>query len=210
VGRVCSGAVLGALIGFASCSTSGADETSATSTTGGTAEVDPSTSSTTNLTTPTTGISDSVGPDGTTTDAGAGSTSGGSEATSAPAGSSSSGGSTGPMCPNAPDDGSYTTCVQGFFCPGGGSCLEDAAGTFQVCTRGCFDVCNCWPTPDGDHTAAVACRDDVLASGSLTCVLDCSNGETCPTDSWCHPQLEVCVFDTPSGGSSTGGSTGAE
>jgi hypothetical protein len=209
VGRTAKGVLLGAWLSAAACSTSNADDGGALgpASTGSSADADASTSSTTNLTTPTTGISASAGPPDTTTGDGSSST-GGSESTAVAGTSTDSGQSTGPMCPDPPTEGSYTQCIQGFFCPGGGTCLQGPGGSFQVCTRGCFDVCNCWPKPDDESTAVPACRDDVLASGALTCVLDCSGGATCPAGGYCQTQFDVCVFDPPAEGSSSGDPTG--
>ena len=164
-------------------------------------------SRTTSISATATPTSSSTGEDGSSSDSGttvifASSSTGNGSNVSAPGSTS-----TGEMCPDAPEDGTYSTCLSGFFCSGGGSCLEDEAETFQVCTRGCIDVCNCWPTPEGEHTATVACRDDVLVNMSNTCVLDCTGGATCPEGMICLDGLSVCVFDPPVGTTST--STGA-
>ena len=198
-----------AIVVVAACSSSEADGGGTTMVAASTGNLDTGTSTTQDPTTPTTSISASEGDPTTTSESSSSSTGeGGSDSTSLSGGSSSGDGTTGAeMCKDLPTEGDYTECVQGFFCAGGGSCLEDEAQTFQVCTRGCVDECNCWATPEGDHTAVPACRDDILANGALTCVLDCSAGETCPTDMYCLAQFNICVFDPNATGTSSGTET---
>jgi hypothetical protein len=77
-------------------------------------------------------------------------------------------------------------------------CVSDSQDTptIAVCARRCTDVCDCWAAPS-DGTAAVACVT-LDQSGDDTCVLDCSNGEACPTGMTCSNiggDVELCMFD---------------
>lgn len=116
---------------------------------------------------------------------------------------------TGPECFNPPFGGEYQEC-NGSFCPGGGECLTDEFESYEVCTRGCFDVCDCWPW-EGGGPAELRCRDD-FGEFSGRCVLDCSESLECPSGMFCVPDILVCAFppsDPPGASSSgSGGSSG--
>jgi hypothetical protein len=77
-------------------------------------------------------------------------------------------------------------------------CVSDSqdSPTIAVCARRCTEVCDCWGAP-ADGTAAVACVT-LDQSGDNTCVLDCTNGETCPTGMSCSNiggDVDLCMFD---------------
>lgn len=69
------------------------------------------------------------------------------------------------------------------------------APSIAVCARRCTDVCDCW-APPGDGTAPVAC-EVIDQSGDSTCVLDCSDGQTCPTGMTCNAfgGVGLCMFN---------------
>ena len=77
-------------------------------------------------------------------------------------------------------------------------CISDGSQTLGVCSRGCEDLCDCWAAPDSG-TAPVVCRSIVAGDPSQSCVLECSNGETCPDGMVCNEltdSLQICVFQT--------------
>jgi hypothetical protein len=77
-------------------------------------------------------------------------------------------------------------------------CVSDSQDTptIAVCARRCTDVCDCWGAPS-DGTASVACVT-LDQSGDNTCVLDCTNGATCPAGMSCSNiggAVDLCMFD---------------
>ena len=69
------------------------------------------------------------------------------------------------------------------------------APSIAVCARRCTDVCDCWAAPaDGD--APVACMA-IDQSGDNTCVLDCSDGQSCPAGMTCNAfgGVGLCMFN---------------
>lgn len=108
------------------------------------------------------------------------------------------------------------------------SCLANSTTdpAWGTCILPCEDRCDCWAAADG-ASAEPACAP-VLAGGETACVLDCSDGQTCPDGMNCVALTGVqslCAFDnedfdptggtdstTTSGDDTTGGdsSTGAD
>ena len=135
-----------------------------------------------------------------------------SSTTSATDSDSSTGtaGTTGPACPTPqPMDGTYGECnSEMWVCAGDGFCLQDTNETeFGVCSRGCADVCDCWPQPaTGD--ASPKCDTELSQGSKGICVLDCSGGVSCPTGMMCESNNEIFVFPDASGGTSTSTGTG--
>jgi hypothetical protein len=89
----------------------------------------------------------------------------------------------------------YGDCVnpQNASCENMGICLVDdpAGATFGACAEPCADETECTASPGGD--AVVSCQ--AFGDTSL-CVLDCSNGETCPDGMICDPLgIGLCVWE---------------
>jgi hypothetical protein len=102
--------------------------------------------------------------------------------------------SSGPQCPN-PANGSWDACVDASGLPirgacdgGAGTCVGGAVVGNGLCTViDCADTCDCFaPPPTG--TAEVLCLE-ILKGGGTACVLDCSNGQTCPDGMLCERGL---------------------
>jgi hypothetical protein len=62
-----------------------------------------------------------------------------------------------------------------------------------VCSKHCNAVCDCWAAP-ATGNAPVACVALVPGDPDQSCVLDCSNGETCPDGMECLDTLSICVW----------------
>ncbi len=80
------------------------------------------------------------------------------------------------------------------FCLGVNPPADMSSNIGAICsTVGCDDVDDC-PDAPATGNAVVACQD---ATGDMTnnCILDCSNGETCPDEMTCHADFGVCYFD---------------
>jgi hypothetical protein len=100
-----------------------------------------------------------------------------------------------------PPPGVFGDCAAGLdacMTDGPKLCVSDSqdSPTIAVCARRCTEVCDCWGAPT-DGTAAVACVT-LDQSGDNTCVLDCTNGETCPTGMSCSNiggSVDLCMFD---------------
>lgn len=95
-------------------------------------------------------------------------------------------------------EGEFANCGSGgldaCMTDGPRQCVQDNINdpSIAVCGRPCADVCDCWAAPaDGD--APVLCRELVVGDDG-TCVLDCTNGETCPGGMSCNDSLGICVF----------------
>lgn len=107
------------------------------------------------------------------------------------------------------------------------SCLANSTTNpaWGTCILGCEDHCDCWAAPDG-ASAEPACAA-VLPAGETACVLDCSDGQTCPDGMICVALTGVqslCAFEsedfdptggpdpdsTTSGDASTSSSTGGD
>ena len=76
----------------------------------------------------------------------------------------------------------------------GSTCLLDnvMAPTVGSCAlRDCVDDCDC-PEAPPTGTAPAIC-DDVLGPGMNACVLDCSDGQTCPTGMDCFGG-QICLW----------------
>ena len=78
-----------------------------------------------------------------------------------------------------------TTCADGI-------CLTAGLGTWAVCTPTCINSADCVPPPV-TGTATLTCVDVAGAPGN-ECLLDCSNGETCPDGMICN-EAEICAWD---------------
>lgn len=110
--------------------------------------------------------------------------------------STTSSGDDGGAC-GAPD-GAYGDCVNGSVdaCgdPSAGCLVDDNTGpSIGVCFRECADDCDCWDAP-ASGTAPAVCAP-VLAGGAGACVLDCSQGQSCPTDMACNTDFGLCVYE---------------
>lgn len=87
------------------------------------------------------------------------------------------------------------------------SCLANSTmnPAWGTCILTCEDRCDCWAAPDG-ASAEPACAP-VLPAGETACVLDCTDGQTCPDGMVCVALTGVqslCAFENetfdPTGG----------
>lgn len=97
------------------------------------------------------------------------------------------------------EPGVYGNCIEGgeAACQAEGPTLCPTDNlenpSLGVCAKRCEDVCECWAAP-ATGTAAVTCVPLVDGDPKKTCVLDCSNGETCPDGMECLDTLSICVW----------------
>lgn len=145
-------------------------------------------------------------PDSTTSSGGESSSTGGESSTGTVEGTSSSGGDSSTGNPNACDPqvpGEWNSCVDenggvdntlcnwmGLSGPSGfigclNSSQTDGANVCMI--SGCEDVCDCFAAP-ATGNAVIECAE-VLEGGGRACVLNCSNGETCPDGMTCEGGL---------------------
>ena len=115
------------------------------------------------------------------------------------------------VCPDRPAGG-YKDCIHGVACDGSSAtCISDdpTDPSFGACSLSCSGDCDCFATPAGSE--AVSTCAAILAEGEKACVLDCSGGKSCPPDMHCEQGLGVCVFLGGTGDTSTGtGDTSTE
>ncbi len=95
------------------------------------------------------------------------------------------------------------------------SCLANSTmnPAWGTCILTCEDRCDCWAAPEG--TSAEPECAPVLPGGETACVLDCSEGETCPDGMICVVLTGVqslCAFESedfdPTGGPAPSTTTG--
>lgn len=84
--------------------------------------------------------------------------------------------------------GPYGDCTGGATCDveAGGGCVVDSPmnPSFGFCAPPCATASEC-PQAPSTGTAVAACLD-VLSSGDKLCLLECSQGESCPTGMRCE------------------------
>lgn len=113
--------------------------------------------------------------------------------------------------------GAWADCINGNTQVCGNedaSCLANSTmnPAWGTCILPCQDACDCWAAPMGTE-ATPACAP-VLPGGENACVLDCSEGQACPSDMVCVALTGVqslCVFESddfdPTDGTTTDDST---
>lgn len=106
--------------------------------------------------------------------------------------------------------GSWGDCINGNAQACGNeeaSCLANSTmnPAWGTCILTCEDRCDCWAAPDAG-SAEPACAP-VLPAGQTACVLDCTDGQTCPDGMVCVALTGVqslCAFENedfdPTGG----------
>lgn len=131
------------------------------------------------------------------TSAGASSSSGG-EATgtsTTESGTSGADSTTGEI-PDGPAGPGYENCLAERACTLGAQCLQDTWEVAGACSVPCGSVDDCPPAQGGN--APPSCV--ALEFGGGACMLDCSDGQTCPDDMTCWGH-QVCMYlATPAGG----------
>jgi len=144
------------------------------------------------------GESSSEGGSSSSSDGGESSSSsdGGESSSSSDGGGESTDGTTGNGCGGI---GNYDACLDAMGDPNsllcgfpGSTCINGGTPpTVSVCSQTvCVDDCDCPQAPPGGN-AAVTCGD-LVGTPTPECYLDCSGGETCPTDMDCYAGA-LCV-----------------
>lgn len=87
-------------------------------------------------------------------------------------------------------------------CAMGQTCLDDGMmdPAWEICAQDCTDVADCTLVPPAGGDAPIACGDPG-GSGTDSCYLDCSGGQTCPdgmecfNDSLCAWPQDMALFE---------------